>query len=130
MICFRLGPADGKALELRRAPWFLRVVIDQDGTVDALDQPDDEPKPTEAIHVYVREGEAGRGIACSRGRGCRPFVIAEYIYWPQQPADDEARDNVRWRAWAERAAAELAKPQASSLKPPSPPGPKTLGGEC
>lgn len=108
MISFRLGPAGGKSLDLRRAPVLLRVVIDQDGTVDALDQPDDEPKSTETIHVYVRTGEASHGFACSRGRGCQPVVIAEYVHLLSQPADDVARDNVSWQAWAERTAAELA----------------------
>lgn len=131
MITFRLGPAAGKYLDLLRAPLLLRVVIDRDGTVDALDQPDDQAKPTETIHVYARVGEViGRGFACSRGRGCRPVVIAEYVHCLSQPDDADARDNARWQAWAEKAAAELANPQASSLKSQASRGPKTPGDEC
>jgi hypothetical protein len=111
MIRFRIGPADGKILELRRAPLFLRVVVDSDGTVDALDQLDDEPKPTETIHVYRRDGEAGRGIACTRGKGCVPFVTADYIYHHEQPTDDEARNRERWVDWATKQAEAMTANQ-------------------
>lgn len=105
MIRFCGGPAHGKCLDLRRAPLFLRVVIDKDGTVDALDQVADEPSPTETTHVYVRNGDVGRGLACTRGKGCIPFVTAEYHYSPDQPTDEEIRDNARWQAWAGQMAA-------------------------
>lgn len=46
MTTFTDGPAAETVLELRRAPKFLRVVRDADGTVDALDQLNDTPKPS------------------------------------------------------------------------------------
>lgn len=94
------GPAAGKRLELRRAPYYLRVVINRAGEVDALDQLDDEPKPDEAIHVYYESTNLGSGIACSRGKGCRPFNVNEYRLNAEQPTDEQARDFEKWEAWA------------------------------
>ena len=105
MITFIDGPAAGNALDLQRTPVFLRVVIDKDGTVEALDQLDDKPRPSEAIHVYRIIGQPGRGIACSRGKGCRPFMVAEYRLWCKQPRGTEARDNAKWKEWASLQAA-------------------------
>lgn len=102
MIQFVDGPACGTALELRRAPIFLRVVIAADGSVDALDQLDDVPQPRETIHVYRLRGSVFRGIACSRGRGgrgCQHFLAARYVLHDSQPGE-AVRDNAAWRAWA------------------------------
>lgn len=93
------GPAAGTRLELRRAPYFLRVVINCAGDVDALDQLDDEPEPDEAIHVYYQSANHGSGIACTRGKGCRTFNISEYKLNAAQPTDEQARDAELWRAW-------------------------------
>ena len=95
------GPAQGTRLSLQRAPIFLRVVIDADGTVDALDQLSDQPTATEKISVYHLAGEPSHFIACSRGKGggCRRGVIAEYRLHPEQPTDEEARDFEKWAAW-------------------------------
>ena len=102
MIVFTDGPASGTKLSLRRLPVLLRVVIDQDGTVDALDQLDDTPKPTEAIHVYrIVAGSDSRAIVCSRGRGCRRENSATYRLYEKQPDDADARDTTNWQAWAE-----------------------------
>lgn len=70
MTCaFIDGPAAGRTLDLRRAPHFLRVVTAEDGTVDALDQPTDEPAAGETIHVYVAEaGSFSTVYVCVRGR--------------------------------------------------------------
>jgi len=100
MITFHDGPASGSCLDLRRAPVFLRVVIDDDGTIDALDQLDDAPKATEQIYVYRLDGPPGQGFLCSRGKGCRTFVVADYRFWCKQPRDSEARTNAAWREWA------------------------------
>jgi hypothetical protein len=93
------GPAAGKRLDLRRAPLYLRVVIDADGGVDALDLLDDTPDPGEAIYVYRMSANLGSGIACTRGKGCRPFNMSEYKLHGQQPPDDVARDFEKWRGW-------------------------------
>lgn len=59
MIRFLDGPAEGVALALRSAPERLRVVLNADGRWDALDQPEDEPKPGETVFWYRSEGAAG-----------------------------------------------------------------------
>ncbi len=112
MITFLDGPAEGARLNLRRAPIFLRVVLDASGEIDALDQLDDEPRPTEAIHVYSRTGPPSRGIACTRGHGCHPFVVAEYRYWQGQPSEDVLRNTEKWQAWCleRKAAYDAARP--------------------
>lgn len=99
------GPAKDVRLELERTPVFLRVVMDQDGTIDALDQLDDTPKPTEFIYVYRIDGEPSRGFACGRDakgkRSCRHFVHAEYKLYPEQPSQEGLRDFDFWSSWAE-----------------------------
>lgn len=94
------GPAQGKSLNLRRLPHFLRVVISADGTVDALDQLDDVCASSETPHVYRMEGSVGRAIFCSRGHGCRTEEIADYRYHDQQPEESVLRDNDAWAEWA------------------------------
>jgi len=99
MIRFLDGPAEGTPLDLRRAPVLLRVVIDQDGTVDALDQLDDTPKDSETIYVYYRDGEVSRGFMCSRGRGgkgCQLILSADYRLHAEQP---DVRATERWQEW-------------------------------
>jgi len=105
------GPAAEARLNLRRAPLFLRVVIDADGKVDALDQLTDEPTETEAIHVYrLVAGSVSRGFACSRGRGCSQFVSADYRLHQTQPIDLQARDSVLWREFCEGESAAIERP--------------------
>lgn len=112
MVTFHEGPADGKNLELRRAPKFLRVVIDR-GHVDALDQLDDEPTAEERIVVYVLRGEVTRYHACGRDKHGKRFgrwgVSADYWYFEEQPADAEARTREAWEAWAINQARRLQK---------------------
>ena len=98
------GPAQGTILDLRRAPLYLRVVINDAGVVDALDQTDDTPTATETIHVYPREGQAVTGFLDYRdrhGRRCgRPFATGDYRLHNVQPDDATARDTHAWREWA------------------------------
>lgn len=100
MITFWDGPAKGEKLSLGRAPEFLRVVIDADGTIDALDQLDDQPEPDEEIYVYRQiPGTLSGGFACTRGKGCRRLIFADYRLCETQPEAAVLRDNVRWQAW-------------------------------
>jgi hypothetical protein len=107
------GPAAGTTLELQRAPHFLRVVIDNEGGVDALDQISDTPMDNESIYVYRMSANLGRGIACSRGKngGCRSFLMCEYKVHANQPSDDVLRDNDKWSEFAH---AEYDKEQCPS----------------
>ena len=101
MISFLDGPAEGTRLSLQRAPYFLRVVIDQAGKVDALDQLDDEIRPGETAHVYYQTKHLGDAIYCSRGPSrCRRVVSAEYRLYEEQPDQAVLRDNQAWVAWA------------------------------
>lgn len=96
------GPAKGCHLELRRTPVFLRVVIDQQGEVDALDQLDDEAREGETVHVYHLKEKPATAFVCSRGRGgssCRGVRIATYHFYPTQPSQDLLRDNEAWGRW-------------------------------
>lgn len=110
MMKFLGGPAAGKFLRLRRAPYFLRVVIDPEGGIDALDQLNDQARNEEVIYVYRLAGKVTRGIACSRGcvgSGCHVFLSAEYEWYGGRnagpvPADSVLRDNAAWAQWAER----------------------------
>jgi hypothetical protein len=81
MLRFDGGPAAGHALACRRAPIYLRVVVDEtDGHVDALDLLDDTPGPSEQVHVYRRTRQGLPTFACSRGRGggCSEIADADY----------------------------------------------------
>jgi hypothetical protein len=114
MVRFENGPAAGAVLELRRAPLYLRVTTTPDGTVDALDQLSDVPRPEETLMAYRRTGGLTTGFldytdAQGRRRG-RPFVSATYAVVPEQPGQDVMRDRELWCAWA---TAEHARQQAA-----------------
>ncbi|MFZ5832386.1 MAG: hypothetical protein ACOY3P_20055 [Planctomycetota bacterium] len=94
-----MGQRIGSRLALTRAPIFLRVVVNEDGEVDALDLLDDTPSAYESIHVYKCSEVYASGVLCSRGKGCRRFTDASYRYYDEHPADDILRDNAKWRAW-------------------------------
>lgn len=93
------GPASGARLALARVPIYLRVVIDGDGKVDALDQLDDEPRPGECIYVYRR---TSWGHICARGgSGGASGVFGVYVQvpWPEFAGVDLS-DREQWAKWA------------------------------
>ena len=101
VIKFLDGPAAGSHLTLGRVPQFLRVVIDQAGGVDALDQLDDTIRDGETAYVYHREGEVSEVLVCSRGPSrCRRETWAEYRVYPEQPDQAVLRENEEWQTWA------------------------------
>ena len=107
MTRFVDGPAKGKVLMLRRAPRFLRVT-EEAGQFDALDQLDDQPKPTEKLYAYEITGTAG--YAFVDGPKCRGrYAIASYHLVPQQPADEDMRTIARWHDWCVNAAKQQPK---------------------
>lgn len=73
------GPGAGAVLPVRSAPHFLRVVIDQAGKVDALDQPDDVPLAGETIYVYVVD-PATVSVVYIRPGG--RYAMGRYRYLP------------------------------------------------
>jgi hypothetical protein len=104
----------GKTLLLKRTPLFLRVVIGADGSVDALDQPDDEPRPDERLYAYRFSADKGGAFVDGRDdRGRRiggAYRITEYSPVEPQPGDDEMRTRARWVAWCEATHAREARP--------------------
>ena len=95
------GIAGGAELQLRRAPTLLRVVIDDEGNVDALDQLDDTPKPDELIIVYITKTHPSYCHIKSQKKELNGFwAIATYRVFEHQPDDEVLRDNKQWRAWA------------------------------
>lgn len=102
MIKFIDGPARGIELNLRRAPKYLRVVIDDSGIVDALDQKQDVAKPNEKIFAYVMTLQGATRFRCGTKRGCIVEVDAQYRYCNKQPSDKIARNLKSWEIWVEQ----------------------------
>lgn len=109
MLSFLDGPAEG-TLMCRRAPKFLRVTFDGKSW-DALDQLDDEPKPAEKLHCYIRVKNAGHcHIRMSPRKGSGYYAMADYRLYAPQPSDDVMRSTRRWRDWCVQEAEILGKP--------------------
>ena len=98
-ISFHGGPAEGTKLAFSRFPLYLRVVVDDKGNVDVLDQLSDTPRDNETIHAYRMLLRAkNMGIACGRG-GCKPIIDGAYRYIEVQPDDATMMDHARWAEW-------------------------------
>ena len=113
MITFLDGPAEGKQLSLSRAPYFLRVVIDLVGAVDALDQLDDTVRPGETAYVYQQAEIIASAIVCSRGRGCRHEYTATYRLYAEQPPQELLADSKAWGEWAHRTYGQAGHPHGA-----------------
>lgn len=101
MITFRDGPAAGHTLLLQRAPLYLRVTRDAQGTIDALDMPEDEPQPGETLFAYVRMTDPERvHLRMAPPRRSGFYARAEYALVEPQPEDAVMRDRDRWCEWA------------------------------
>ena len=101
MITFEDGPAAGAVLDLRRAPVFLRVVIDRKtNEVDALDLVNDLPTLGEDVHVYRRIGKAeAYHLKCSPPAASGMRSRAKYQLYDEQPADHVGRSRRSWEEW-------------------------------
>ena len=99
---FSNGPAGGECLNLARAPIMLRVVIDPDGKIDALDQPEDSVRPGEAVHVYMLARASNvafvDGVRGGRRHGWRE-VMSHYVHFAEPVPAEITNDNARWAAW-------------------------------
>jgi hypothetical protein len=106
MTRFEDGPAKGQVLTLRRAAIFLRVVRDENGAWDALDQLDDTAKPDETLFAYQCVGNIGSAFidgkdpVTGRRMGYRA-MIASYRFVPDQPTDAEMRSTFGWQKWCQ-----------------------------
>lgn len=98
MITLKDGPVAG-SYTTQRAPKWLRAVIDANGKRDVLDLLEDAPKPSEAIHVYRRRGEAGFAFYCMRGsKGSSKSATGEYEHLADMDGET-VRSPSEWRAW-------------------------------
>lgn len=102
MIRILDGPAAGAELPLRRAPIFLRVVVNRkNNRIDGLDQLDDTPRPNEDVFVYrAIEGTLFNlpdgTFICGRG-GAMAAAAGDYVHVEMD--GNTLRDTGAWRAW-------------------------------
>ncbi len=101
MTTFADGPAKGQNLSLQRAVKFLRVT-EEGGKFDALDQPEDTPRPTEKLYAYRMARYDGM-CHINRGGGRGGFyALALYQMVEPQPFDTIMRDNQTWAEWCQQ----------------------------
>lgn len=103
MIRFSDGPAAEQLLMLKRAPLFLRVVMNATTQQwDALDQLLDKPAAGEAIFVYRLVGKPSYAMLDWTEKGRRvggQFASATYSYVAEQPDEATMRNRDKWREW-------------------------------
>ncbi len=102
MTTFKDGPAAGKTLMIRRAPYYLRVTSHPIDGVDALDQIGDTAKDDEMLTAYRVIGTPG-AVHLNTGRkpGGGFYPVATYEMVAKQPMDAEMRTNAAWKTWCE-----------------------------
>lgn len=90
-----------RRLVLKRTPKYLRFTV-EGKTVDALDQLDDTPRPTERIFAAVKDDAEG-SMHLDRFVGGRRtgewYRTVNYTLVPNQPADEILRDSAKWQEW-------------------------------
>lgn len=93
------GPCKGSFL-VKRAPEYLRAVIDGKGEANVLDLVDDTPEPTEKVHVYHIEGTANWfHLLMSPRSKSGWYMMANYRHMPEVDGE-KLRDNTDWQKWA------------------------------
>ena len=92
------GPAKGSYL-VKRAPLFLRAVVNSAGKGDVLDQIDDTPAADETISVYRRVGEAGHVHLNMRDRRRTGFYALASYEWLADVDGETVRETREWHAW-------------------------------
>lgn len=109
------GPAEG-SYAVKRAPLYLRAVVDEGtGKADVLDQLHDTPRPTERVHVYKLQGEAGYVRVCFTGpRHGEGYATGDYL----QVADvdgEQFRETAAWREWVIQQTRAPVNPQTGEI---------------
>jgi len=100
------GPADGQTVAIDRAPFFLRIVQDSDGRIDALNELSDQIREDEVAHAYWCDEIIGRVHVCCRGgRGSGWRTIGTWRHLDEQPPQEVLRSNVAWAHWCDEQAA-------------------------
>jgi hypothetical protein len=98
MLKLKGGPAEGTYL-VKRAPQFLRGVVNAGGLKDVLDQPGDKPEEGETVAVYQRIGEISHiHLRMADRRKTGFYVCAEYVWMPDVEAGTVKRTS-DWEAW-------------------------------
>jgi hypothetical protein len=97
MTKFLDGPAKGQVLALHTSPPFLRVTLGADGKFDALDRPEDTPRPDERLFAYKLVENLGMcHVNMGRGRGGF-YPMSKYSFIESQPFEHELRSG--WEKW-------------------------------
>jgi hypothetical protein len=85
---------------VKRAPVFLRAVIDGKGEIDVLDQIGDRPGRSEKIYIYKRVGGfTDIHVLMSPRSKSGWYVLANYQHMPDVDGE-QFRDNGDWQTWA------------------------------
>jgi hypothetical protein len=95
------GPAGPTLLFNQRSPRFLRVVVDENGQVDCLDQLIDAPAEGEQILVYeVVQGSGGdyAHVTLDRPKRCVRVPLSSYRHRPDVDGET-VRETDAWQAW-------------------------------
>jgi hypothetical protein len=113
------GPCGPTLLLNERSPRFLRLVVDDKGKLDCLDQLVDTPAEGERIHVYERvpgsEGEFGF-VTLTRPKRCIRVPLTSYRHRPD--VDGEAvRETDAWQAWCYAQPADVSRETSSVATP-------------
>ena len=96
------GPAMGAKLNLQRTPKYLRVVIDLNKKVDALDLKTDTPMYGERLYAYIMIPESyKRGFYCGENNGCQLLNFADYKICQMQPDQKTMSELKLWENWVE-----------------------------
>jgi hypothetical protein len=103
-VTLRFGQIQyGPAIELKRAPLYLRFVTTGDDwkTLDALDMPEDVAKPGETMVAAkcVNRNRMHLDGRDKRKRIAEWIATADYQYLDPQPKQETMRDARKWNAW-------------------------------
>ena len=98
---FHDGPVKGRTLTLKRSPLFIRVVIDPDGEVVALDK--DDPAFGSIPAVYVLQKHPCKVLIDRQDSKGRKNSINEsyvdYVLHKNQPCEEISWPE-QWQQWA------------------------------
>ncbi len=98
MIELKGGVCEGTYM-VKRAPIYLRAVIDNEGKRDVLDLLEDTPKENESVHIYRLEGEAGVVHLNFGGGKGGWYALGNYHHMPNIEGEF-LRSNNEWQKWA------------------------------
>lgn len=98
MIELKGGPCEGSYM-VKRAPVYLRAVVDGEGKKDVLDLVEDTAKDEEQLFIYKLEGEAGVVHLNFGGGKGGWYALGTYHYLPDIEGEP-LRNNSEWQKWA------------------------------